>query len=131
MNILIADGDGTLLDTLQRFVRRFGHDVDIASSGLECLAKLKARRPDVLVLDGELLWGGSGGVLEEMQRDPNFSETQIVMISDCWQESEPDSHPPIAAWLRKPYRLHSLLNEIHACFPVRYPVLAHCAVEAN
>jgi DNA-binding response OmpR family regulator len=116
MKILIADSDDLLLDTLVQFLNRFGHSVATATTGIECLHQMEHNRPDVLVLDNELLWGRSPGVLEEMGRDVALCEIPVIMIADCYFSPECEEMPPIVSWLRKPYRLQTLLNEIRGIY---------------
>ena len=104
-----------MLDTFKRYFCRIGHCVETATCGVDCLQKLECSQPDVLVLDDELLWGGSNGVLEEMRKADDFREIQVVMTSDIDTWINDDVLPPIVSFLRKPFRLQSLNEEITKC----------------
>jgi DNA-binding NtrC family response regulator len=66
---LLADPDEVLLEIVQSFLFDRGHEAEVASNGLECMSWLRQFVPDVLVLDQDLLWGGSDGVLARMIDD--------------------------------------------------------------
>jgi len=54
---------------LRDYLTGRGFDVEVASNGLECLALLREVRPDVVVLNWELPWGGGDGVLTVLQEE--------------------------------------------------------------
>jgi DNA-binding response OmpR family regulator len=116
MRVLIADGDEAFLEVAQRYLSHHGHEVTIATNGLESVVILRRYVPDVVVLQRELLWGGSDGVRALMKQYPGWSEVPVILTSD--DEVAEDSRfvrPPLAARLQKPYRLEELLGHLQAC----------------
>jgi len=65
----LADSNRDLRDLHRRFFTYHGYQVETAADGLSCLEKLRHLRPDVLVLDRELPWGGGCGVLVRMREE--------------------------------------------------------------
>ena len=116
MRVLIADGDEVLMGVAQCYLARHGHEVKTATNGLECVALLRRDVPDVVVLQRELLWGGSDGIRAFMQQVPRCSEIPVILTSD---DEVPEefcfASPPLAAQLQKPYRLEVLLSHLQAC----------------
>jgi len=114
MRILIADGDKALLEQTQRYLLQHGHDVKSASDGLECTDILYDFIPDVVVLDCDLLWGGSDGVIALMRHHPNLSQTPIILIAEEDPRAEFDDtlNAALVGWLPRPYRLSELLTQI-------------------
>lgn len=112
MDILIADRDVVLLDTMKRYFSRIGHCVETAACGIDCLEILESWHPDVLVLDDELLWGGSHGVLQEMRKAADLHQIPVVMISDLDKWENGEEFPPLAGCISKPFRLQSLHDQI-------------------
>jgi len=49
--ILVVDDDPDMRETLQIILEAAGHTVVTAADGVECLAKLKDEKPDLLILD--------------------------------------------------------------------------------
>jgi DNA-binding response OmpR family regulator len=113
MRILIADADETLLGLLQMFFRNCGHDAEVASTGLDCLECLQDFDPDLVVLDRELRWGGSDGVLSLMREDESLCQVPVILISDHGQDESPvPPTPPVVQSLRKPFSLRTLLTQV-------------------
>lgn len=50
-HVLVVEDEKPLRNGLRLFIRREGYSVDVAADGLEALAKMAERRPDVIVLD--------------------------------------------------------------------------------
>lgn len=116
IRLLIADSDTYLSDIYESFFRIKGFDVEAVGDGVECLARFRNRTPDVLVLDGELLWGGVNGVLacirEEFPRSP-----VLTVLIGCRADIDPmqgRDEPLVHASLRKPFRLQVLSDTIRA-----------------
>jgi len=115
MRVLIADEDEVFLEVAQRYLSRHGLDVKTATNGVESVALLRRDMPDIVVLEGELLWGGSDGVRALMMQDPAWSEIPVILISDKVPEESWFRRPPLAAQIQKPYRLEELLAHLQAC----------------
>jgi len=108
MRVLIADGDEGFLEILQCYLWDRGHEAETAGDGLECLTILEEFKPEIVLLERELLWtssllqpfgsrngvredlerypfwSGSQGVLTHMQSTPAFSETSVIMMAGGW-----------------------------------------------
>src|SRR5581483_220998 len=102
--ILIADKDESLLATYREFLLRDGFDVVTATDGLDCVAKLRAFDPDVLVLEPQLPWGNGEGVLAMMYEEADVPLVPVMILSGC---EEPDGHYgvgvcPVSAYHLKP-----------------------------
>jgi two-component system phosphate regulon response regulator PhoB len=117
MRVLIADGDSEFLDIVKRFMNQCGHDALVASSGLECIACLRNCPPDLLVLDCELLWGGTEGVLEIMNEEPTLNTIAVILVTDENAESKTvlDVDSRVVDRVKKPYSLTQLLKQIQLC----------------
>ncbi len=79
MRVLLADGNRQTVRNLVRLLERFGHEVETASDGLECIAKLDRFLPQIVLLDQGLLWGGADGVLEWVRDHPFLQKTLVVL----------------------------------------------------
>lgn len=112
MRVLIADGDEAFLEVAQRYLSQNGHEAETASNGLECVACLRRDAPDVVVLEQEMLWGGSDGVRALMQSDIEWSRIPVIITST--NEFRSHAGAPLAAQLQKPYRLKDLLGHLQA-----------------
>ena len=60
-----------------------GFELVTAASGLECVARLRERVPDVLVLEPQLPWGGGDGVLAMMGEVPELATVPVMVLTSC------------------------------------------------
>ena len=69
-HILIVEDDRDIADLIRHYVVRAGHTAEVLSSGSDVLPAIRARRPEVLVLD--LMLPGLHGleVCQAIRRDP-------------------------------------------------------------
>lgn len=117
MRILVADADEPLLEIQQSYLWRHGHDVKIACNGLDCLSILRQYRPDVMVLNSDLPWGGSEGVLQLMGNDPTLRNTPVILTTDAPESIDGRMKRSVIACHQKPYRLSTLREEIELAGP--------------
>ena len=114
MRVLFAGGDTGFLELEQRFLSHCGHNAMIAHDGLECASALRDFIPDVVVIDCELLWGGSEGVIALMLEDPRLSQTPVILIADDdpRETYEDMMEWMTVGWIRKPYGMSELLTQL-------------------
>jgi carbon storage regulator len=80
-HVLIADPDRFLLASYSRHLRERGATVSTATTGLECVERLRDSVPDVLVLEPNLLWGGGDGVLALIAEEPRLKPTVVIVVA--------------------------------------------------
>ncbi len=112
--VLIADKDESLLETYREFLLRDGFDVVTAADGLDCVAKLRAFTPDVLVLEPQLPWGTGEGVVAMMYEEADVPLIPIMVLSGS---EEPEGHYgvgvfPVSAYHVKPLSPHLLAQSL-------------------
>jgi CheY-like chemotaxis protein len=90
--VLIADADELLVAAYRAFFVVEGFQVDWVTNGLDCLNSLRQRSPQALILDAELPWGASSGVLEVMSQDPTIVFVPVVILT-----ARPDALPAPAS----------------------------------
>jgi CheY-like chemotaxis protein len=81
--VLLADPDESLPPVYREPLAREGFEVVPARSGLECVARLRERVPDALVLEPQLPWGGGDGVLAMMAEVPHFAAIPVMVLTSC------------------------------------------------
>jgi DNA-binding response OmpR family regulator len=115
LSLLIAHSDAALGDFFRLFCAECGFDVEAASGGLDCLSKLRTGKSHVLIMEQSLLWGGSDGVLARLREEREHVAVPVILI--CDESAEIPANllaPPVAYYLRKPYRLTALLHCVRA-----------------
>jgi DNA-binding response OmpR family regulator len=79
--VLVAVPDDALLDAYRNRLAADGFVVESARDGLECVRRLRAVAPDVLVLSTALPWGGGDGVLAVLSEDPHLPHVSVIVLS--------------------------------------------------
>ncbi|WP_278314738.1 response regulator transcription factor [Lolliginicoccus levis] len=87
MNILIADDDAVVRDVASRYVRRDGHDVLEAASGVEALAVLDAEDIDLAILD-IMMPGPDGLEICRAVREGTTPRLPIILLTALGDEED-------------------------------------------
>jgi DNA-binding response OmpR family regulator len=62
-------------------LRSSGNSVRLVFDGIECASALRKFRPNVLVLDPNIPWGGGDGVLAIRDEEPELDQTQVMILT--------------------------------------------------
>ena len=116
--VLVVDDDPDFVEITSMVLKRNGYEVDTAASGDEALERMRAARPDILLLDvmmSTVLDGVS--VSFAISEDPELQQIPIVMISSIPDSPNADMFPtdeyvPISAWITKPVNPEKLLKTV-------------------
>jgi DNA-binding response OmpR family regulator len=77
----MADPDAGLPDMYREALAEKDIEVIAAFSGLECIARMRDRVPDALVLEPHLPWGGGDGVLAMMSEAPQLANVPVMVLT--------------------------------------------------
>lgn len=77
--VLVASASRFRQGVYQAAIEGLGHQAVLVDRGIDCVACLKRRRPELLVLESFLPWGGCDGVLEIAQTELGVSCPVIVV----------------------------------------------------
>jgi CheY-like chemotaxis protein len=88
--ILVVDDNRDLAKGMSIFLESEGFDVETVHDGREALRALRARRPDLVLLDIGLPGMDGFQVAQEMRRDPELKEVKIVAMSGYDEEMFPE-----------------------------------------
>lgn len=119
IRVVMADPDESLQSVYRGPLAQEGFEVVSALNGLECVARLRERVPDALVLEPQLPWGGGDGVLAVMGEDPHLAIIPVMVLTSCRDRRVMDrvGRFPISDYHLKPLapkrlarRLRTLLN---------------------
>jgi CheY-like chemotaxis protein len=104
----MADPDESLRPVYRGPLFEEGFELVTAVSGLECVARLRERSPDVLVLEPQLPWGGGEGVLAIMSEVPQLATVPVMVLTSC---RDPRVMEAIARFPVSDYQLKPLAAE--------------------
>jgi DNA-binding response OmpR family regulator len=115
LRVLLAIADGALLEAYRDSLTTDGFTVATAADALECVSRLRGCRPDVLVLDPDLPWGGGEGVMAMTYEDPDVPFVPVLALA-----AQP--HPggwsrvgafPVADYQVRPLEATALAERLH------------------
>lgn len=114
IRILIVDDEPDLLRTTRYIVKGAGYDVDTAVDGEAALKKVRAQKPDLIVLD--LMLPGMPGeeVCRQIKKDENTSGIPVIMLTAKNTDTDRIIGRVIGAdcYMTKPFEIEKLLSEI-------------------
>ena len=79
--ILVVDDDEDVAETIERSLRRAGHEVLVAHRGADALQIARQRRPELIVLD--MMMPGMNGieVCRHVRANPDLAKTPILFLT--------------------------------------------------
>jgi CheY-like chemotaxis protein len=129
--VLVAEKDGPLREVFQMALTARGHETLVAADARECLEKLLAREPDVLMLDRELPAAGDSRLVDQLRNEAALRQVPIVLLAG---QGSPGALArlvvsPVIACLQKPFQFSHLLEFLSAAttFPRVRPLSPVCS----
>lgn len=81
MNILVASSSAYRQAMYREAIAKLGHQVQVASSGVDCIQRLRRDVPEMLILEAPLSWGGSDGVLEVAEQELGPATPPVIVLA--------------------------------------------------
>ncbi len=115
-HILIVEDDRDIAELIRHYVVKAGHTADVLASGVDVLPRVRARRPDLLVLD--LMLPGLHGleICQALRRDEATAELPVIVVTARAAESDRVTGLDLGAddYLTKPFSPKELVARIGA-----------------
>ena len=122
--VLIVDDDSSLLDLLERVIKKEGFRVARAVDGQEASRKARELRPDFVVLDFMLPGLGGFEVLRELQTGES-SRVPVLVITGRHMDRQTIElvrhEPNVRDFMEKPIRPVLLAATLHRLLQTRPP----------
>jgi chemosensory pili system protein ChpA (sensor histidine kinase/response regulator) len=112
--VMVVDDSVTVRKVTSRLLERQGFEVLLAKDGVEAVAQLQERRPDVMLLDIEMPRMDGFEVAQHVRHDERYSALPIIMISSRTGQKHRDRATQIGVdrFLGKPFQESDLLASI-------------------
>ena len=112
--VMVVDDSVTVRKVTSRLLERQGMDVLVAKDGVEAVALLQERRPDVMLLDIEMPRMDGFEVARQVRHDERLDNLPIVMISSRTGEKHKEHANQLGVnkFLGKPFQENELLATI-------------------
>ncbi len=116
--IMVVDDDPDFVEITRTILLTKGYEVVTAASGDEALTKVRADKPDLILLDimmDTILDGVN--VSQELRDDPELRQIPLVMVSSIASTEHAEMFPTgeylhVDAWLSKPIQPKDLLKTV-------------------
>jgi two-component system alkaline phosphatase synthesis response regulator PhoP len=114
--ILVVEDDPDIAELVAHYLRKAGHEPERAASGSEGLARARAGRPELVILD--LMLPGLSGlvVCEAMRADASVAAVPIIMLTARAEESDKIAGLELGAddYVTKPFSPKELVARVGA-----------------
>lgn len=116
--ILVVDDERHIVRLVEVNLQRAGYDVVTAYDGVEALEKVKADKPDMIVLDVMMPRMDGFEVLQNLQADPESAEIPVIMLTAKAQDADifKGWQSGVSSYLTKPFNPRELLTFVERIF---------------
>ena len=124
--ILVTDDDQDIRDSLQAILESKDYEVVTAADRAEGMEKVKADKPDLMILDVMMsTWQDGFEMARELKQDPEYKDIPILMLTGVKEKTGIDfkstagdeTWNPVDGFLEKPVQPDVLLSEIARLLP--------------
>jgi two-component system OmpR family response regulator len=112
-SILVVDDDAVVLDMVGSFLREEGFEVATAENGREAFDRLRAGRPDLIVLDLLMPVEDGWQTLEKLRSHPIAATVPVILLSASQQLNEQARRLRVDDFLPKPFDMQELLDKVN------------------
>jgi DNA-binding response OmpR family regulator len=114
--MLVVEDDPDIADLIRHYLEKSGHTVQLLGSGAAVLSKVRAERPDLIVLD--LMLPGLDGLMvcQALRADPLTAAIPIIMVTARGDEADRISGLELGAddYVTKPFSAKELVARVSA-----------------
>jgi two-component system, OmpR family, alkaline phosphatase synthesis response regulator PhoP len=114
--ILVVEDDPDIADLIRHYLEKSGHAVQLLGSGAAVLPKVRADRPDLIVLD--LMLPGLDGLMvcQALRSDPLTAAIPIIMVTARGDEADRIAGLELGAddYVTKPFSAKELSARVSA-----------------
>ena len=79
--LLVVDDDPNVSDMVQQLLEGGSYQIESAADGLIALEKVRAAKPDAILLDLMMPRLDGVGLLEELKKDPAFADLPVIVLT--------------------------------------------------
>jgi len=114
--VLIADDEPNIVISLEFLLRREGFEVLVAVDGDEALAKARAEKPDLVLLDVMMPKMNGFDVCQALRADPELAAMRVLMLTAKGRDTEVGKGLGLGAdaYMTKPFSTKELVARVHA-----------------
>jgi DNA-binding response OmpR family regulator len=112
--ILIVDDDRAIADLLALELKDLGYETDYTGDGYDALNKVRAFKPDLLILDVMLPKMDGFKICRLLKFDRQFSKMPIILFTSLSEEENKQTGVDVGAdaYFPKPFEMDKLLLKV-------------------
>jgi signal transduction histidine kinase/ActR/RegA family two-component response regulator len=120
--LLVEDHDPSRV-LMQRLLRQFGLEVDVAINGREAIDRMERTRPDLVLLDFMMPVMNGCETVQVIRSRREWNEVPVVMLTaQVSEQIRPAQMEGVTAYLSKPIELPKLVHLLSRLLPMRESV---------
>jgi DNA-binding response OmpR family regulator len=114
--VLIADDEPNIVISLEFLLRREGFEVLVAVDGDEALARARAEKPDLVLLDVMMPKMNGFDVCQALRADPVLAGMRVLMLTAKGRDTEVSKGLGLGAdaYVTKPFSTKELVAQIRS-----------------
>lgn len=112
--VIVIEDERNIIEAISFILSRDGWDVATHSNGHDAVDAVRARRPDIVILD-VMLPGKSGfDILTEIRGDAELCDTPVLMLTARGQEKDREmaERAGASAYMTKPFSNSEVLDAV-------------------
>lgn len=112
--VLIVDDEPNIVISLEFLMKREGFAVSVARDGEEALERIRAERPDLVILDVMMPKLNGFEVCETVRTDPQLAAVRILMLTAKGRQAEMRKGISLGAdaYIAKPFSTRDLVDRV-------------------
>ena len=112
--VLIADDEQNIVISLEFLMKREGYQVEVANDGEEAVRRIRASRPDLVLLDVMMPKKSGFEVCQEIRSDPEMAGVRILMLTAKGRDTEVAKGLALGAdaYMTKPFSTRGLVDKV-------------------
>lgn len=124
--IIIADDDEIIGELAREALMDGGHGVGVVTNGADALRAVRARRPDLLILDCNMPELSGVLVLRELRNSPALSDLPVMMLTGrrSTQDKDLAMFAGADAYVKKPIDPDELVFRVEELLATRHKAAA-------
>ena len=114
--VLVIEDEPNIIAAISFILSRDGWEVKTHSNGNDALEVVRARKPDVVILD-VMLPGRSGfDILHDIRADADLADTPVLMLTARGQKKDRETAERVGAsrYMTKPFSNAEMLEAVRA-----------------
>ena len=110
--VMIVDNELFTVKIVKKILAAAGHKAVGASSAKECLEKVRAELPDLILMDIMMPEMSGWDAVKQIRADPNLKTVKILMLSAKQKEADQELLKLSQGFMTKPFMRNELLAKV-------------------